>query len=140
MRAYLIDPKDETITEVDYSDTHLDINRHIDCEKFTIVEINPGADAVFVDAGGLLNNPRYFFTLAGYPQPLPGKGLVLGIDDDGESTEPAMTIGDLKAMVRFVQLSYRGVTHSAGDEDTPYGRMHVLRSTPIFGPPDQGED
>ena len=140
MRAYLIDPKDETITEVDYSDTHLDINRHIDCEKLTIVGINPGADVVFVDDEGLLNNPRYFFMLAGYPHPLPGKGLVLGIDDDGESVEPAMTIGDLRAMVRFVQLSCRGFDYSDGDEDTPYGRMRVLRSTPIFGPPDQGED
>lgn len=42
---------------------------------------------IFVDDEGLLYNPEHFFLFEGYDQPLAGRGLILGTDEDGESVD-----------------------------------------------------
>ena len=144
MKAYLIDSQARTVTETDYNGDYQHIYKLISVETFTVVRV-PGSDGfaglmsdcVFVDDEGLLNNPRHFFTLKGYPQPLAGNGLVLGTDDEGESVEPRMSLDDLRAMVGFVQASVQGFVESEQEEETAFGRMMVFRSTPVFGPPEE---
>ena len=41
MKAYLINPKKQEVTEVDYSGDYKDIYRLIDCSTFDIVGITP---------------------------------------------------------------------------------------------------
>lgn len=102
MKAYLIDPFTQTITEVEYNGDYRNIYTHIDAEIFTTAQFNDFGDTVFVDDEGLWKEEQEFFLVAGYPQPLAGKGLVLGCDDEGESVEPSITIDQLRASVDWI--------------------------------------
>jgi hypothetical protein len=138
-RGYLIDPKERKITHVHHDTRHYqEIYKLIDCEPspFTVVEL-PNRDVIFVDDEGLLKEPRYFFTIKGYPQPLAGKGLVLGTGPDGQTVSAKMSFQELGEMVGYVELSVRGwqevegkMDHPLLGKDTPY-----FGSQPIFGPP-----
>jgi hypothetical protein len=102
MLAYLIDPFARTITEVEYSGDYKQIYDLIDCECYDCCRINKEGDAIFVDDEGLLHDrPQAFFLHADYPNPLAGKGLVLGCDRQGESVAPHTTLEELKRKVSF---------------------------------------
>jgi hypothetical protein len=122
MKAYLIDPQAKTVTEVHYNGDFHQIYELIEVELFTVVTIDDIGNAVFIDDEGLLNNPRYFFKLAGYLQPLAGKGLVLGTDDDGESVEPTISLEDVRGMVSFLEASVQGFVESDTEEETAFGK------------------
>ena len=47
-----------------------------------------------------MNGPVNFFTIGGYPDPLAGRGLIIGADDEGGSIAAKSMIEDLD--VRFV--------------------------------------
>ncbi len=130
MRAILIDPEAKTVTEVDYiGKSYRDIYDMIDCETFTVVGIEHD-DAIYVDDEGLLkDDPQFFFTYRGYAQPLAGKGLVLGTDEDGNSTEPVSTLDDIKNRVRFVELKLEGFEDISGAVDHPI----LGPNTPMIG-------
>lgn len=103
MKAYLIDPFAKTITEVEYSGDYRDIYKHIDADLFTTAMFNEFDDTVFVDDEGLFKEGQEFFVVSGYPQPLAGKGLVLGCNmDTGDSVEPSITLEQMKALVDWV--------------------------------------
>ena len=106
--AYLIDPTTRTVTAVEYTDHYEEINRLICAEVFTAVSVPQddeqpyNGDTVYVDDEGLINNnPHGWFLLNGYPQPLRGKGLVLGTDSEGRSASPRVTLAALTARVSF---------------------------------------
>ena len=103
MKAYLIDPFTQSITEVEYSGDYKQIYSLIDADLFTCADINEFGDTVFVDDEGLINGkPQEFFLVADYPTPLAGKGLVLGTNQEGESVEPSITIDQLRANVDWI--------------------------------------
>ena len=103
MKAYLINPFAQSITEVEYSGDFNQIYQFLNCDLFTVVEINEFGDSVFVDDEGLISGkPQEFFLVSGYPQPLAGMGLVLGCNQEGESTEPSITLEQLKAQVDWI--------------------------------------
>jgi hypothetical protein len=106
MKAYLIDPFAQTITEVEYSGDYKQIYSLIDADLFTACQINRFGDTVFVDDEGLFKQNREFFLINGYSQPLAGKGLVLGSNDDGESIEPSITIDQCRAFVDWIPNIY----------------------------------
>lgn len=104
MKAYLIDPTAQTVSQVEYDGNYKSIYKLIDCDTFTTVLLADDNDAIFVDDEGLLKDePGPFFNLKGYPQPLAGKGLVLGADNEGESVEPTATLDQIKDMISFEQ-------------------------------------
>lgn len=116
MRAILINPAEKAITEVEYSGNYKQIYEHIRASVFEIVSTAApdGAEVcVFVDEEGLLNgNPHGWFTIEGNAQPLRGRGLVLGCDDQGESIASPLDVEQVAAMVRFpsdteVRQAYR---------------------------------
>ena len=49
MKAYLIDPEKQEVTEVEYSGDYKDIYKLIDCSTFEIVGITPKGDGIYVD-------------------------------------------------------------------------------------------
>lgn len=107
MKAYLIDPFTQTVSEVEYSGDYREIYSLIDCDTFTCADFNPFGDTVFVDDEGLINGkPQEFFLIGDYPTPLAGKGLVLGTNEDGESVEPSMTIHQVAARVDWIPNIY----------------------------------
>lgn len=105
MRAYLINPHDQTITEVDYSGDYCQIYDLIECQTFDVARINDRGDVIYVDDEGMFHNSE-FFDLPGYSQPLAGLGLVLGTNDEGESTSPSnlVTLNWLRDQTRFLNL------------------------------------
>ena len=104
MRAILIDPFTRTITDVEYSGDYKDIYKLIDCDTFTVATINNRDDGIFVDDEGLFKPGQAFFWHDGYPQPLAGRGLVLGCNEEGESVEPSVSMADVVNHTRFMTI------------------------------------
>lgn len=107
MKAYLIDAVAKTVTEVEHNGDYREIYTFLGCDLFTVVRLDSTesetdrGDGLFVDDEGLMKPQAHFFKIAGFDQPLAGNGLVLGTDDEGESTAPAMTLAELQAIVTF---------------------------------------
>ena len=102
MRAILIDPFTQTIEEVDYSGDYKDIYCLIECDLFTTVYLpNTSDDTLFVDDEGLYVENQRFFKIDGFEQPLAGRGLLLGTDEEGESIDCMSTVEEVKAIVSW---------------------------------------
>lgn len=101
MNAYLIDPVAHTITQVTYSGNYEDIYKLIDCQTFDVARINNRGDGLFIDDEGLFVKGQSFFIHKDYPSPLAGRALVLGCNDEGDSTAPTVTLEELRASVYF---------------------------------------
>ena len=81
MQAILIDTPKQTIEIVDYSGDYKDIYTLLGCELFTSVYLEGvGQDTLYVDDEGLYVENQVFFNIKGCPQPLAGRGLILGTD------------------------------------------------------------
>ena len=59
---------------------------------------------IWVDDEGLFNNPEGFFQFEGYPQPLAGKGVLLG-DDNGKTIGCPLTPEQVTEFVTFHDAS-----------------------------------
>ena len=105
MNAYLIDPFARTVTAVDYSGDFNDIYKLIDCDTFDVARVGKGED-IFVDDNGLFAPPdnQQFFVFESYPQPLAGKGLLLGTDGRGETIASSLTIEEVKSRLSWVNV------------------------------------
>jgi hypothetical protein len=91
MQAYLIDPQSRTIKTVEHPGGIDSIYKLIEAGTFDLARFNDKGDGIFVDDEGLLHGPVYqFFGIRGYAQPLAGKGLVLGCDEEGNSVSPSV--------------------------------------------------
>jgi hypothetical protein len=103
MRSFLIDPFKQEITEVAYSGDIKQIYQLTDCETFDCVRINKHGDGIFVDDEGLFAEDARFFLHSDYPNPLAGKGMVIGCDmTNGESASAHTTLDELLAKVKWV--------------------------------------
>lgn len=100
MQAILIDPFKETIEYVDYSGDWQDIKGLLQCDLFATVYIDD-CDTLYVDDEGLYQEPQRFFQYRGYPQPLAGRGLILGTDEEGDSTDCLLTVEQVRDMVSW---------------------------------------
>ncbi len=146
MRAILIDPVTKTVTETAYNDDYRQIYKllsdeanglKVDC--FTVVYIDR-RNAIFIDDEGLLKNPRYFFFYRGYPQPLAGRGLILGCDRSGENVATSLIATEVAREITFRHLSVQGWQQFTGKTDAshPLGPdAHVIKIEPVFGPPER---
>lgn len=104
MKAYLIDPIALDVTEVTLPGDYRDIYKLLGCEIFTVVTINEHGDGIYVDDEGLYVPNQVFFLHTDYPyQPLAGKGLVLGMDNEtGESQDPHVSLEETIKKVSFL--------------------------------------
>lgn len=102
MRAYLINPFTRSITEVEYDGNYKSIYGLINAHCFDVARLDHG-DGIYIDDEGLISGqPQQFFLVKGYPTPLAGKGLVLGSDDEGETTPPRITLDQLTSLITFL--------------------------------------
>lgn len=121
MKAFLINPFAQTLTEVDYAseDFHaiypLLSRPESPVKTFATVGVyrnyypaGHDADTVFVDDEGLLNwgaKQQQFFAIeseSGEWRPLAGMGLWTGTDLEGETIAPSFTLAQAQAAVRFL--------------------------------------
>ena len=102
MKAYLIDPKEQTITQIEHDNSdYKNISKTIGCQYFTTVVLNEHDDTIYLDDEGLLYmDIKYMFQIDNNENfCYAGKGLVLGTDEEGESCEPTITLEELKQRV-----------------------------------------
>lgn len=89
--AILIDPVARKITEVHVrkDDGYLaDIYKHLECQLLDAVDVRNAGDVIYVDDEGLSVENQRYFGWRGHPEPLAGKGLLLGTDAVGEVISP----------------------------------------------------
>ena len=108
MQAYFINPFSRNVTTVDYDGDYKSISRMIDASRgcFDVVRLYWNQmsihDAAFVDDEGLYVEDQAFWIHRNYPQPLAGKALVLGCDDEGESIAPKTSFETLNEDIYFI--------------------------------------
>lgn len=109
MKAILIDPDTQTITDVDDNfEDFREIQRIIECSCFTIaggIGEYPNHDCVFCDDEGMLKFNLFFTKMDHYPTPLAGRILVLGATADGGSTDVHITKTELTKQVQFMNIA-----------------------------------
>jgi len=104
MQAYFINPFSQKVTTVDYDGDYQSISRLIDASRgyFDVVRLYRNQDAAFVDDEGLYVEDQQFWIHRNYPQPLAGKALVLGCNDEGDSIEPQTSFETLTNDIKFI--------------------------------------
>lgn len=140
MRGILIDPKAREVTEVDVpydTEGYKVIYRFIDADCFDVVNLNEARDALYVDDEGLSREDQSFFVWKSYHQPLAGKSLILGTNDEGETVATSMSLNEARESVTFpsVKLEVKGweeinerIDHPVFGPDTP-----LIGHRPVFG-------
>ncbi len=105
MKGILINPHEETITEVEYSGNYKEIYDIIDCRTFDVVSLSD-ADDLYVDDEGLLveGNQRYF-SWSG--RNFAGMGLIMGHDDEGETIETTYDLQEVVDRVEFLPEGHK---------------------------------
>jgi len=123
MIAFKINVIDQTVTPIEYNG-YEDIcpnlsTPHKAVSLFTTVYVSTeghytrNSDCIYVDDEGLLIDTNYGFKYKGYNGVLMGNGLVLGTDENGDSTAPDIDIYTLRANIKFlglqkINMSYHG--------------------------------
>ena len=113
-KALMIDPFDQSTSVVDlavddYGSILGSSKAVMDCSTIDIITLNDKHMAI-VDDEGLLRNDTRYSKLAEYPQPLAGKLLILGYDEDGESCSVDNAyVKELRKTTRFLSVDFEGV-------------------------------
>jgi len=104
MQAYFINPFSRNVTTVDYDGDYKSISRMIDASRgfFDVVRLYENGDGAFVDDEGLYAEEQTFWIHRNYPQPLAGKALILGCNEEGDSVVPKTSFEDLVGDVQFI--------------------------------------
>lgn len=83
-----------------------DIYEQLACDIFTCPLTFDNNDTLFVDDEGLFVEPSTLlgaFYIEGFSsQPLFGHGLIVGVDDEGETDEVLSTVEEIKKKVTFL--------------------------------------
>jgi len=102
MRAFLINPKDKSITEIETKGELGDLYKLIGCNLIDVVILNDEEDVLYLDDEGLYRTPNYF-RFGINPNPLAGRAVVLGTNIDGEAISPKLlTLELLEVSVSFI--------------------------------------
>ena len=104
MKGILINPHEETITEVEYSGNYKEIYSLIDCRTFDIASIYETQDLYLDDEGLLIDNQRYFSI---NDRTFGGKGLFLSHDDEGETIDTNLDLQMVEDMVQWLPNTYK---------------------------------
>ena len=96
MRAILIDPMEQKVSEIDYSGNYKDIYDIIQTgitapRHFDVVSIPFGNDGIYIDDEGLYAPMQFMWSFNWHrwkePIKLVNKALVIGCDDNGDAED-----------------------------------------------------
>lgn len=106
MKAILIDPTQNQVSEVECDGTWQSITAALDVELLTTVAISD-TEMLYLDDLGLLTypNPNGYFRFLGASNIFAGKGLILGIDSFGEAISTGLTVKQVHERVEFCEPS-----------------------------------
>ena len=104
MKAILIDAKNRTVEDFEYDGNWKTIAPTIGASLFTAVTGLPNGDDIYVDDEGLLTADENtgWFMFPWYPAPLCGSGLILGVNDEGETIATKSTAEFYREKVQFM--------------------------------------
>jgi hypothetical protein len=127
MRAYLIDAEQRTINEIGFSGGGLEeIYQLLGCSRFASGaqlngSIEEGFDTVLVSDDDMedRDDPRHWFQIDADQDPPPsyplaGRGLVVGIDQEGEGSDALIGRDELVRRVIFTKRKFRGFKVTPG--------------------------
>lgn len=107
MKAILIDVHNKDVREVEipeentlqawYNVMHVDL--------VTVGHYINDHDSILVDDEGLLKPDQAFFYYEGAHQPFSGNGLVVGVDEEGNSVSCEITVKEVKKNTRFLNIN-----------------------------------
>ncbi len=124
--AIKIDVVKQEVYPVQISTKNIDdIYNQLACDIFTCPMTFDNNDTLFVDDEGLFIDPSALlgaFYIDGFSsQPLFGHGLIVGIDDEGETDEVLSTVEEIKKKVTFLN-----------DETAEYELLRLRDIPPTF--------
>ena len=105
MKAILIDAVNKTVTELDLDPSKKMLHQWYEALNVSLVEVAHyinDHDSILVDEEGLFKPGDHFFVYEGAHQPFAGNGLVVGVDEEGETVACNITLKEVKQNVRFV--------------------------------------
>lgn len=108
MRAIMIDPASKTVTAIDTTGELDEVYRLIGCASVDSVSLAMG-EILYVDDEALMAEvPGPFFALDGLDDPLPGRGVILGLDVYGEHQSSHMRVAAALAMISWPEVEIVG--------------------------------
>jgi hypothetical protein len=141
VRAFLIDPEQRAIREFSFEGNYRTIQTILKCHSFTAGSrplngsLAEGFDTLYVSDDDLEDreNPRFWFQVdAGRDPPssypLNGLGMVIGIDDRGESCDARISAEELSRRITFTQRKFRGFRMFTGEEALARGAHLVIET------------
>lgn len=155
MKAYLIDPADRQVrplTVLQYENAAPRAARKGDRDVleawYALIEtqgspidvrrVDEGETFIFDDEGllKLTEGEVYPFTEVKGLDPIAGKILLMGVDDEGDTISTHVPQELVERAVRFTRRQYNGIgPTTSADEDHPiFGRISVVSSRANFGP------
>lgn len=104
MRALLINPEDQSITEITYDGNYKSLYDIIGngCICFSAFATEFSNDTFYYDDEGLFHNNIGGIIYPGWASPIVGKIVVLGSDDEGDTIAPISYIDEIKVGLRFL--------------------------------------
>lgn len=105
MRAYLIDPSNKSVTEIEHDGSLHQLQKTVG-GLIEAIPNPPPHHVIYVDEEGWIKAEENGFTGGFHFGTSPlfvGRGIVLGVDPDGESDEATIPIATIRMMVRFVE-------------------------------------
>lgn len=103
MRGILIDPFTRTVSEIETSGKLAEIYELLGVELVTVVSV--GEDqSLFLDDEGLLvpKEEQEYWNWKGSNQPYAGRGLILGLDEDGDNIDATISSLEVAMLVTFL--------------------------------------
>ena len=115
MKAILIDPKAKQVMQIDYNGGYKTIYEHLRFQNaegmthkpraFDVVRTPTGGDGIYVDDEGLYApaEDKHWFSITYKEQDmlLVNRSLVIGCDDEGNSTDCASTVEDIRQRIKW---------------------------------------
>lgn len=153
MRALLIDPFHKSVSEFQLlardGSCHTEIVAAIGCEVLTLVPMpdgtltlpGPKRNALFLDDEGLYVEGQRYFQLPHYHQPLPGRAVVVGIGEEGETKSCTLSLVALRMAVRWLKVRFAGMEEHPARQEMRFGRpFTVLVYRALFEPAGEEHD
>lgn len=119
MRAFLINPAERSIRELDHGGGLKEMYSSLGCTDIEAVHFAEGLD-VWIDGEGALVPDNPVFEFEGSEVRLAGRALLLGVGQNGESRPAKITLDEVRGLVRWTELV------TTGDFTEPTTRGSVL--------------
>ena len=99
MKGYLIDPLNKRVKPFNFNGDHDTICHLIGAEFYDTQAINDAGDAVYVGEFSQSDENASQFSIEGVPGRFCGKAVILGVDEDGATCSPSLSLEDFRAKV-----------------------------------------